>query len=484
MGSDNEDEEDEVEIISKQINDFLKRRKLKLDESDEMEELEEEMDSLKHYSFRQRLWEGRPPYHLSPWGMMLVHPRTKIPNDRKGGKLFRKRFRVPFPLFERLVEMTRMNNWFKEGKDCCGQTAAPLELKMLGVLRVLGRGYCFDGIEELNFISAESNRVFFHKWCDLFTKKYYSIYCNPPESPEEIAATMAVYNRLGLPGCIGSTDCVHIRWECCSAGEGFLHRGKEGFPTLSYEVTVDHTSKIIAVTHGFPGTRNDRTIVRFDGFVTDIHEGLKYNDVKYTMNKISGEEYEETGAWLLVDGGYHKWRCLQCPLKHSAIPRETLWSEWAETVRKDVECTFGVLKGRFRCLKLPIYYQKKESIDNMFYSCCIIHNILLHFDGLDVRWEKDVNYMGQDGNHSFEDTVIFRQHLSRVRHLTPDTDFTMIGREAVLHRYEIVNGGNDTEVETTYIGLQKNLVDHFAWKYSNNEIQWLKSKNNKKNKRK
>jgi hypothetical protein len=69
---------------------------------------------------------------------------------------------VPFPLFERLTEMTRVNAWFSEEKDCAGRRAAPLELKILGVLRVLGRGYCFDGIDELNFISAESNRVFFH----------------------------------------------------------------------------------------------------------------------------------------------------------------------------------------------------------------------------------------------------------------------------------------------------------------------------------
>jgi Plant transposon protein len=484
MDSGNEEEEDVVESMTEKMNAFIKRRNLKR-EVEEGAEIEQEHQKVKQFFYRQRKWEERPPYHMSPWGRMLVHPRTKDPTDRKGGKLFRRRFRVPFPLFERITEMTRINAWFSEEKDCAGRRAAPLELKILGVLRVLGRGYCFDGIEELNFISAESNRVFFHTWCELFTKKYFSIYCNPPETDAEISSTMAVYNRLGFPGCIGSTDCVHIRWECCASGDRFLHKGKEGYPTLSYEVTVDHTSKIIAVTHGFPGTRNDQTIVRFDGFVTDIHDGIRYKDVTYPMNTITGQQFEQKGAWLLVDGGYHKWECLQCPLKHSAIPRETLWSEWAETVRKDVECTFGVLKGRFRCLKLPIYYQNKENIDNMFYVCCIMHNILLHFDGLDVRWEKDVNYLAQDGQHSYEDMVIFRQHLSRVRNLTPVTDYSLVGRLAVQDRYEIVNGSAiETEIEASYITLQRKLIDHFAWKYSRNEIQWLKAKNTTKNSRK
>ena len=271
---------------------FMQRKKARLEAE---EEIFEEINAKKKAVpvFRTRKWEGRPPYELSCWGRMLVHPRTRDPTDRKGGVLFRTRFRVPFPLYGRLVEMTRSNGWFSERPDAVGQRCAPLELKILGVLRVLGRGYCFDGIEELSYISAEVNRVFFHNWCNKFAKRYYKIYCNPPETPEEIAKTMAVYDRLGFPGCIGSTDCVHIKWERCSTGERFLHKGKEGFPTLSYEVTCDHTSKIISCTHGFPGARSDQTIVRFDGFVSDIHDGIRYSDVKYKMNTVDGEEYEE-----------------------------------------------------------------------------------------------------------------------------------------------------------------------------------------------
>ena len=328
MDSDEDDIEKFVGDIGRSMGAFMKRKQGR-DADIEDHYLIRGINKVEEQTYKFRRWEGRPPYEMSCWGRMLVHPRTRDPTDRKGGVLFRTRFRVPFPLYERLVEMTRANGWFSEKNDAAGQKCAPLELKILGVLRVLGRGYCFDGIEELSYISAEVNRVFFHSWCNYFSHKYFSIYCNPPETPEEISKTLAVYERLGFPGCIGSTDCVHIKWERCSAGDRILHKGKEGFPTLSYEVTCDHTSKIIAVTHGFPGTRSDRTIVRFDGFVSDIHDGLKYGDVKYTLKTIDGVEYEEEGAWLLVDGGYHKWRCLQCPLKHSAIPKESLWSEWA-----------------------------------------------------------------------------------------------------------------------------------------------------------
>ena len=106
----------------------------------------------------------------------------------------------------------------------------------------------------------------------------------------------------------------------------------------------------------------------------------------------------------------------------------------------------------------------------MFYSCCIMHNMLLHFDGLDVRWEQNVNYLSNDGHHSHEDMLIFRQHLSRV----------LIGTATVQNRFGIVHGDNDVEYEHTYINLQKNLIDHFAWKYSIYEIQWLKKKSKRR----
>ena len=52
-------------------------------------------------------------------------------------------------------------------------------------------------------------------------------------------------------------------------------------------------------------------------------------------------------------------RCLQCPLKWEHAATKVAWSRWAESVRKDVECAFGRLKGRFRCLKLPCRFKSQ-----------------------------------------------------------------------------------------------------------------------------
>lgn len=422
--------------------------------------------------FKQRKFEKRPKYEQSTWGMMLAHPRFKDPHDRKGGQLFRRRFRVPFPVYLEILRMTRESNWFSEGRDAIGILSAPLELKVLSVLRVLGRGYCFDGVEELCFISAEVLRQFFHKFCALFAAKYFPIYCSPPTTAEEIKHTTGVYARMGLPGCIGSTDCVHIRWERCPAGSRSLHKGKEGYPTLSYEVTVDHSKRIIGVTQGHPGARNDKTIVKFDGFVSAIHDGTLYQNETFELLDEEGVPTEQKGLYLIVDGGYHKWRCLQCPMKHTSKMKEALWSKWVESVRKDVECCFGILKGRFRCLKLPIFYQNKSVIDNMFFTCCILHNILLNVDGFDARWEENVNWEGQAGYHADEDITIFKKHWRRARALVGSTDYSLQGINAVNRRYEMFHDGGE-EVQDSHYALRKKLVDHYYRKYAARQIEWL-----------
>ena len=73
-------------------------------------------------------------------------------------------------MYERLVQMTRQQEWFSEKDDAAGNPAHPLELKILGVLRVLGRASFFDDVYELNAISGEVSGGFF-------------ICCRPLHSP-------------------------------------------------------------------------------------------------------------------------------------------------------------------------------------------------------------------------------------------------------------------------------------------------------------
>ena len=80
------------------------------------------------------------------------------------------------------------------------------------------------------------------------------------------------------------------------------------------------------------------------------------------------------------------------------VKSEDALSRTLESVRKDVECLFGILKGRFRILKLRLGYRSKEVIANIFSTCCILHVMFHTFDGMDV-YEEDVDWVGSAGLH-------------------------------------------------------------------------------------
>lgn len=157
-------------------------------------------------------------------------------------------------------------------------------MQLLGVLRVLGRATCFDGIEELTEGSAEIHRTFFHDFCKRFACRYFEEYVHPPRTVEELRKMTSVYDRQGLTGAVGSVDCVHCRWDQCPATLLNLHTGKEGYPTLAWEVTVDHHMRAMAVTKGFCGSYNDKTISKYDSYLHTIQDSQSmFGQMEYKL---------------------------------------------------------------------------------------------------------------------------------------------------------------------------------------------------------
>ena len=56
-------------------------------------------------------------------------------------------------------------------------------------------------------------------------------------------------------------------------------------------------------------------------------------------------------SWLTVDNGHHNWLVTVSPFKSTTSRKEMRFSEWLESMRKDVMCTFDVLNGWWRTPK-------------------------------------------------------------------------------------------------------------------------------------
>jgi hypothetical protein len=217
---------------------------------------------------------------------------------------------------------------------------------------------------------------------------------------EDCQSHVHEFKMAGFNGCIGSSDATHIAVGKCSYRLRNSHLGaKQHLTTRSFNLTCHHQRKILSVTVGMPGRWNDKTVVLFDNFVRGIYEGdyllllvffaiiscvflmlLMFIAVAlgnvvpdFTFEllennpgtgRVTRRRY--CGPWLIVDNGYLKWSTTIPPFKLSTMEKERRWSQWLESLGKDVECTFGILKGRWRILKIGIRLGGVEVADNIF----------------------------------------------------------------------------------------------------------------------
>jgi hypothetical protein len=88
-----------------------------------------------------------------------------------------------------------------------------------------------------------------------------------------------------------------------------------------------------------------------------------------------------SGCYLIVDNGYLRWSTTVPPTKSLLTQQKLRWSNWLESMRK--ECTFGILKGRWRILKTGIRLHRIDSCDRIWKTRCALHKMLLDINWLD-----------------------------------------------------------------------------------------------------
>ncbi len=177
---------------------------------------------------------------------------------------------------------------------------------------------------------------------------------------------------------------VHIWWDKCLTSLVNPYTGKERYPTIAYEMTCSHDGKILYCTLGFYGSQNDKSIIRFDGLASKLRAG-KCSHVQFKL--FDDNDNVRHDPYVLDDGGCHRWHRTISSCRLNVDPDFIAWRKRLESMMKDIEYVFGILKGRFRILKLPLMYHKKEEIDNIVHFCAALLNMLREWDGLTV-WEN------------------------------------------------------------------------------------------------
>lgn len=149
-----------------------------------------------------------------------------------------------------------------------------------------------------------------------------------------------------------------------------MHKGpKLKCPLRSYNITTNHRRRLLCATKGHSVHLNDKTLLLYNTFLCSLQKGEILKDLEFNLFEYDSKgqivERKYRGAWVIADNGYLKWATIIPPYKITTTYAQTRWSEWMESMRKDVECTFGILKGRFRILKAGIRLHSIEKVDQV-----------------------------------------------------------------------------------------------------------------------
>jgi hypothetical protein len=440
----------------------------------------------------------REDFQNAPWQRMIDSGSYKSPRTRHGLH-FRRRYRVPASVFDFIVEKAVCGRWFQEygagtsAVDALGRPIPSLHVKILSSLRILATGCAYSDCYDGSFMDGQTVRKFYYRFLHQFVLHFYSEWIYGPRDDAELTTTLSIYHRLGLTGAIGSTDCFHLFWDRCPQQlKVDCKNGKYKRCTLVFSIVNDHHRRIYSCTHPFHGTCNDKVVASYDGFICNLKNERNplYSNRAFVLRNELGVAFEVQGVWLLCDGGYHKWRIMQSPPNLACSGKEVLFREVLESARKSTECLIGILKARFWAMKHPIRLTSKSTIANMVWACCILHNMLLKFDGLSDLWteddwlshppdicdtdaEIDEEVEGQPGAYR---KVLKRFHPEKLARSV--SKINMFCAVYALSRYELVDDAlgaptGPVEVEVGHSVLRGQLVDNLDYLWNKHEVEHL-----------
>uniref|UniRef100_A0A2N9FXF3 DDE Tnp4 domain-containing protein n=1 Tax=Fagus sylvatica TaxID=28930 RepID=A0A2N9FXF3_FAGSY len=259
--------------------------------------------------------------------------------------LFRRRFRMSRPLFFRLQYALEAHDpYFIQKRNAAGTLGLSSLQKMTAALRILAYGVAADSTDEYVRIgestAIESLRRFVKAVVNIFSEEYL----RSPNS-NDIARLLAVNEKRGFPGMLGSIDCMHWKWKNC--------------PTAWKE----HSS-----------------------IFTELAQG-RAPPVNYSIN---GHDY--TMGYYLADGIYPQWSTFVKTISAPLEAKKKHFARVQEACRKDVECAFGILQARFSIVRGPARFWDEATLNDIMKACIILHNMI-------IEDERDPNGVQQDDDY-------------------------------------------------------------------------------------
>ena len=133
---------------------------------------------------------------------------------------------------------------------------------------------------------------------------------------------------------------MHWQWKNCPTGLRGQYQGHSKEATIVLEAVASQDLWICHAFFGMPGSHNDINVLQRSPLFKRLCDG-DAPPCNYTVN---GHDY--TMGYYLGDGIYPQWAIFVKTNSNPTGPKKCGFAAAHESVRKDVERAFGVLKAR------------------------------------------------------------------------------------------------------------------------------------------
>ena len=114
---------------------------------------------------------------------------------------------------------------------------------------------------------------------------------------------------------------------------------------------MEHNKRIQHISKPFNyGATNDITITYQYTYPMELLSKRIHTDRVFQTYNRESQVTNGRGAYMLTDSGYPKCGMLMDPSHKDYDHYTVMWAELLESIRKDVECVFGILKQYLRWL--------------------------------------------------------------------------------------------------------------------------------------
>jgi hypothetical protein len=163
-----------------------------------------------------------------------------------------------------------------------------------------------------------------------------------------------------------------MHWQWRSGGTcGAIQRGDIKHPTIILETVASYDRWIWYVFFGVAGSNNDINILNQSSLFTDVLRG-EASVVNFTVNG-----YEYNRVYYLADGIYPSWAVFMKGIILPQYEKHQVFTNAQAAWRKDVECSFGLLKSKFNIIAVPGRSYSQRTLGLIMRACVILHNMII-----------------------------------------------------------------------------------------------------------